>query len=126
MSSNRRSLIFIVDDHDVIASTLTEILNVSGFECVGFSDPLKALQAIESNAPDVLIADALMPKMSGIQLALRTKTLSPSTKVLILTALMNAGELDQARGHDFDVLQKPISPPELIRMLNSLCPNHSD
>ncbi len=91
---------------------------------MGFSDPLEALSAAKSNPPDVLIADVLMPKMNGIDLALRTKTLSPSTKVLILTALMDVGELiGQARGYDFDILQKPFPPPELVTKLKSLSAN---
>jgi CheY-like chemotaxis protein len=64
-------LIFVVDDEKLIASTLSLILAGSGFYARPFLDPLDALRAAQSTAPDLLLSDVVMPNMNGIELAIQ-------------------------------------------------------
>ena len=56
--SSSQLRVFIVDDHDVIASSLAMILQfLGGFHATSFTDPLEALRASQFEAPDLLITD---------------------------------------------------------------------
>ena len=57
-------LIYVVDDEKLIASTLALILTGSGFYARSFVDPLDALQAARSTAPDLLLSDERSPARS--------------------------------------------------------------
>ena len=110
--------IFVVDDEEVIATSLTAILKISGFEAVAFKNPLDALNAARVEAPDLLISEVVMPALSGIELALRFKEECPSCKVLLLSGRAGTENLLQKardRGHDFTLLSKPLHPTDLLR-----------
>jgi CheY-like chemotaxis protein len=51
------SRVFVVDDERVIASTLTAILTVNGYDARCFVNPLEALEAARTAGPDLLISD---------------------------------------------------------------------
>jgi len=51
--------IFVVDDEPIITSTLGQILKNQGFQVSCFTNPRKALEAIYTSAPDLLIADVI-------------------------------------------------------------------
>jgi len=68
-------------------------------------------------APDLVIADVVMPGLSGIDLAVRLKELCPTCKVLLLSGQAKTADLLEAargQGHDFAVLAKPIHPTDLL------------
>ncbi len=112
-----RARVFVVDDHPIIASTLADILRLSGFDAAWFTDPRDALAAASSNCPDVVISDIEMPRLSGIELAIRLKQLHPGCNILLITGHPDYLDLlDPAEklGHHFHVLQKPIAPGKLI------------
>jgi DNA-binding response OmpR family regulator len=110
--------IFVVDDEEILASTLAEILHHQGYDAVFFTEPLKALAAAKQNGPDLLIADVMMPRMSGIDLATHMKTLGHQCPVLLFSG--RAGAIDQVEdcrltGHVFELLLKPVHPTEVIK-----------
>jgi len=109
--------IFVVDDQPTIASTLADILRLSGFDAVWFTNSDEALAAAKSDCPNLVIADIEMPHLSGIELAIRLKELHLDCDVLLMTG--HPGYLDlldraKKRGHHFRVLEKPIILQKLI------------
>ena len=81
--------IFVVDDEEIIATSLAMILQKSGFEATSFTHPLKALEASGSESPDLLISDVMMPELNGIDLAIRMKEICPECKVLLFSGQAN-------------------------------------
>jgi DNA-binding NtrC family response regulator len=115
--------VFVVDDESIIALTLSMILNQSGFRARGFLSAEEAIQAAESECPDLLITDVLMPGMNGIDLAIRFESLYPDCKVLLLSGHgMTGNLLDDARvqGHNFQILGKPAHPEDLMTAIMEL------
>lgn len=109
--------VMVVDDEEVIASTVSMIMRFGGFASEFFTDPCEALNSARINAPDLLISDVLMPHMNGIELAIRVRELCPQCKVLLFSGqAATADLLRSARmsGHEFQLLQKPIHPTELL------------
>jgi FixJ family two-component response regulator len=69
--------VFVVDDDRLIASTTVTILQLSGYEAHCFVDPLDVLEAARTVEPDLVIADVVMPGLSGIDLAVLLKEQCP-------------------------------------------------
>jgi CheY-like chemotaxis protein len=118
-----RALAYVVDDEQVIATTLALILDKSGFEAKAFTQPLEALQAAELRCPDFLITDVAMPVMNGIDLAMQFKAIYPRCRVLLFSgALSTAARIEGARqkGAQFSILAKPVHPNELLATLKKL------
>lgn len=117
-SQSAKFRIFVVDDEYVIATTLATILQRSGFDAVSFTEPMKALDAARQDPPDLLISDVLMPVLSGVDLSIRMRQEYPECKVLLFSgqaATANLLEAARDRGHDFELLSKPIHPTEFLQ-----------
>ena len=79
--------IAIVDDEKDILDVLEQFLNRSGkFEIKTFANPLDALSGVKSGQFDIVLLDIMMPQMDGITFLKETKTFSPATKVIMMTA----------------------------------------
>lgn len=124
MADMRKSpRVFVVDDEQVIASSLAMILRKSGFDAISFTDPLKALEAAGSDAPDLLISDVVMPELSGIDLAVQLRERCPKCNILLFSGqAATAGMLESARanGHTFEFLMKPVHPTDLLREIDKV------
>ena len=117
------SRIFVVDDELIIASTLATILQRNGFDAVFFTEPLAVLPAAREQAPDLLITDVMMPGLSGIDLAIALKQECPNCKVLLFSgqaATVNLLEAARSKGHDFELLSKPIHPTEFLKKIKNV------
>jgi DNA-binding NtrC family response regulator len=115
---NRDLRVFVVDDHDIIASSLAIILQFQGgFHATSFTNPLEALRMSQTDAPDLLISDVVMPELSGVELAIKVLELRPACKILLFSGqsvTRNMLESAQARGYDFELLSKPVHPAVLL------------
>jgi DNA-binding NtrC family response regulator len=114
---NDQVRVFVVDDQPIIASTLADILRLSGFSATSFTDPHEALRAARADAPDLVISDIEMPGLSGIELAIQLKEMQLGCNILLVSGHATGLDLlDEARelGYDFHVLAKPIGPRKLI------------
>lgn len=122
MTGSKR-IAFVVDNENIIASTLELILISRGFDARSFVDPLDALRAARSAPPDLLFTDVIMPQMSGIDLAVQIRQSYPNCRVLLSSGQPATSELlAQAReaGHQFDILAKPVHPETLIEKIEEL------
>jgi len=124
VSSAGQLRVFVVDDNAVIASSLAMILRIhSGFEVSSFTDPVEALQLSKLDTPDLLISDMLMPKLSGIDLAVQLLEHCPKCKVMLLSgdSLTAASSLQAQRsGHEFEVLIKPVHPADMLSSIQRI------
>jgi CheY-like chemotaxis protein len=120
MSNSLR--ILVVDDEPVIASTLATILRQEGYSVTSFLDPVEALAHALVETPNLLISDILMPRMSGIDLALQIKAHCPQCKILLFSGQAATVDfLRQAQLTDstFEILAKPIHPSDLLKAIRS-------
>lgn len=111
------SLVFVVDDEPVIASSLAAILKANGYDARSFTNPSEALESARTVEPDLVITDVVMPEMSGIDLAIRLKEECPNCKVLLFSGQAQTVDLLKAahiQGHNFQLLSKPIHPKDLL------------
>ena len=118
VQNDRQLRVFVVDDHDVIASSLALILQFQGgFHATSFTDSVEALQASRREPLDLLITDIVMPKLSGIGLAIKVLEHCGHCKVLLFSGQdVSESMLETARasGYEFDFLRKPVHPATLL------------
>jgi len=127
MLERESSVIFLVDDEEMITSSLGLILGREGFDVFGFTNPLRALERMQTVEPDLLISDVMMPQLNGIDLAIQTKIVRPDCRILLFSAAATEfGIQAWAGGHDFRLLQKPVHPDLLLREIAMLNPNGED
>src|SRR5947209_1869545 len=80
-----RPSVLVVDDEPLIANTLVTILRKKNYAANAAYNAEEALDAIQSSPPDYLITDILMPRMTGIDLAVAVKELVPDCKILLFS-----------------------------------------
>lgn len=116
--------IYVVDDEQVIASTLCLILQRVGYDASMFFSAETALAAIHSAAPDLVLSDITMTgAMNGVDLAELLAQTHPLTKVLLVSGMGNSSyslRNAKARGFVPEVRMKPISPPLLLAEIAGL------
>jgi DNA-binding NtrC family response regulator len=124
MSQGQIFTAFVVDDEHAISSTITMILNLSGYYASPFFSAEEAISAAaRSGPPDILITDVFLPGMNGSDLAIHFKAQYPKCKTLLISGqTATADLLSKAReeGHEFPILAKPIPPEHLIAAIASV------
>jgi DNA-binding NtrC family response regulator len=123
VSSNSVPHVFVVDDEQVIASSLAAILKLHGYSATAFTSALEALAAAQSKAPDLLISDVLMPGLSGVDLAIQIRTECPECKILLFSGQATTHDLlkdARRQGNTFELLQKPVQPSAMLKSIEAL------
>jgi DNA-binding NarL/FixJ family response regulator len=79
--------ILLAEDHRLLRECLIALLQTEkGFQIVGEAENgLEAIQCVEKNAPDLVLLDLSMPKMSGISVIKELKSRFPEVRILALT-----------------------------------------
>ena len=120
-SGKRRPAVVVVDDEHLVADTLVEILNDSGYRAVAAYDGITALEQVQKLCPDALITDVVMPGMDGIEVAKAVRRMCASTRIFLLSGQATTGDLIQRardQGHTFELLPKPLDPEVLLNKLS--------
>ncbi len=113
--------VLIVDDEHLIATTLAQILNASGFEAKALFSGENAVPVASEFRPDVLLTDVIMRGMSGIDVAMQVAQVLPACRVILFSGQASTADLlnrAMAEGYCFEMLAKPIHPRDLLSMLN--------
>lgn len=117
--------ILIVDDEKNIADTVALILQDAGYAARAAYDGARALAMTRDGPPDLILTDVVMPGMNGIDLAIAARREFPKCHVLLFSgqaASTDMLEEARSRGHDFEVLAKPIEPEDLLKKISNLFP----
>jgi two-component system OmpR family response regulator len=105
--------ILIVDDEEKIRELINKYLVNEGFEVVEAADGLKALELTDSENPDLIVLDWLLPGISGLEVC-RQVRLKSTIPIIMLTA--KTEEIDKLLGLELgadDYITKPFSLREL-------------
>ena len=114
--------ILIVDDYAANREVLVELLKYYGHRMVEAKDGVEGLEAVESENPDLVIADILMPTMNGFEFVsrLRRRDGGETIPVVFYSATFVDDEmkaLAKACGVS-RLIPKPAEPEEVLRIVN--------
>jgi CheY-like chemotaxis protein len=118
----RQKRVLVIDDEPAIADSLVEILNVSGYDAIAFYSGHDAIEFARQRCPDLVISDVVMPKLNGVDTVLSIRELCPATRVFLFSGQASTVDIlkrARAKGHEFELIAKPIHPEALLKILGS-------
>jgi FixJ family two-component response regulator len=86
MVALNQETVYLLDDDSSVLKSTGRLLDSAGWKVEVFTDPIAFLDRAATHCPDVAVIDILMPTMSGLEVQTRLRRLSPSTRVIVLTA----------------------------------------
>jgi DNA-binding response OmpR family regulator len=113
-------IILVVDDEERMARFIRLNLEHDGFQVVEAYKGLKAIDAVRTSMPDLVLLDVMLPDMDGFEVLKMLRETS-STPVIMLTA--KGEEEDRVRGLELgadDYITKPFSPRELVSRVKAV------
>ena len=115
--------ILIVDDEQLIADTLSHILNRSGFVAKAVYSGDAALACVPDLCPNIVLTDVHMPSRDGIETGILIRQRCPKTRVILFSGqsgISDVMEKTLREGYGFELWPKPIHPRELVRRLREV------
>ena len=112
--------ILIIDDEPLIVESVSYSLKQEGYEVVAAADGVEGLKLAETEEPDLVLLDLMLPGMNGLEVC-RTIRRSSDLPIIMLTA--KEGEIDRVLGLELgadDYVTKPFSMRELLARIKSV------
>jgi DNA-binding response OmpR family regulator len=105
--------VLVVDDEPMVREVVARYLELDGVSVAAASNGAEAIEWLESNTPDLIVLDVMMPEVDGLTI-LRRLRLTSDVPVILLTA--RSSESDRIAGLELgadDYVVKPFSPREV-------------
>lgn len=118
-----KPLILVVEDEAALQKLIAYNLQAAGFEVAQAFDGEEALTLLAERAPDLVIIDWMIPRLSGLELLRRIRRRPELSRVPVIMLTARAEEQDRLRGLDSgadDYVTKPFSPAELIARIRAV------
>jgi DNA-binding response OmpR family regulator len=116
----KRTTILTADDDPQLLRLVSRNLELEDYEVITANNGQQALEMIESQMPDLVLLDVMMPKMDGFTVCQRVRAFSV-VPILLITA--RGQDQDKVRGLDLgadDYLTKPFSVDELLARVRAV------
>ncbi|HEY3346389.1 MAG TPA: winged helix-turn-helix domain-containing protein [Nitrospirota bacterium] len=115
--------VLVVDDERDLVELLDYNLKNEGYSVLCAYDGMEALRLAQSNLPDIIVLDVMLPGMQGLDVlkSLRKKPDTQAIPVILLTA--KSGEIDKVLGLELgadDYVTKPFSPREVVARVKAV------
>ena len=108
-----RGIAVVVEDDDDIRSTLTEVLQQSGFAVYSTSSGSDGVEAVRAHKPDIITMDVGLPDFDGIEASRRIRTFTDAYLIIVTGRVDEADALMGFEAGADDYLTKPFRPREL-------------
>jgi DNA-binding response OmpR family regulator len=112
-----RDTILVVDDHADLLENLSLTLEAAGYHVLQAEDGVYALEVLETNRVDLILADIAMPRLNGYQLYEQVRQNPGWTAIPFVLLTARALDSDVRYGKELgvdDYLTKPIQPEDLL------------
>jgi CheY-like chemotaxis protein len=93
------STVLVVEDSPVAREVVMKILQREGYDVVGACNGVEAMDVLQSQIPDLVLLDVMMPEKDGMTLLqeMRDEPQYRELPVILLTALSDEGRMKKAR-----------------------------
>ena len=121
-SSEQQPTIVIVDDEDMVLTSLNSFLNLeTEYDVKTFVSVNKALEYIKTGRVDLVVSDYLMPEMDGISFLAKVREIKPEVPRIILTGYADKENAIKAINHVglFQYIEKPWDNDDLLIILRN-------
>ena len=117
----KKTTILLAEDEPALGQIIKESLETRDFDVLLCENGEVAMNTYQSNAPELLVLDVMMPKKDGFTLAKEIRTIDDTIPIIFLTAKSQTQDVVEGftiGGNDY--LKKPFSMEELIVRINNL------
>jgi DNA-binding response OmpR family regulator len=113
--------VLVVEDNTDMLELFCTVLSDSGYHCLPATNGEDALEIIEKNYIDLIVADIMMPRMDGYELAKSLREADYDLPILMVTAKDQFEDMQKGfeSGTD-DYMIKPINAKELVLRVGAL------
>jgi DNA-binding response OmpR family regulator len=121
------SLIAVLDDEEDIVQLVSLHLRKAGFSVEGFTDVGSFYNFIESQSPDLIILDIMLPDADGFEICKYLKKQDNFSLIPIIMLTAKGEETDKVLGLELgadDYVTKPFSPRELVARVKAVLRRH--
>jgi CheY-like chemotaxis protein len=113
--------ILLVDDNRDGLLVRRSLLEELGYRVEIAKTGEEGLKLFEINNHDVVVTDFRMPRMDGLELIRRIRTLNPNARIILLSAFVEPLGLDEANtGADAVIAKSAHEPAQLVRTVKRL------
>jgi len=117
--------VLVVDDEKNITLVIQAMLERAGYETAIYNDSKEAMDALETEDPDVVITDLYMPGPSGMDILEFCKAKYPQLPLVIITAFGTVESAVSAlKSGAFDFITKPFDQAELLAVVQKAVQTH--
>lgn len=116
-------MVWYVEDDSAIRDIGMYALNAAGLETRGFEDGISFWEALQTEKPDLIILDVMLPGMDGIELLSKMKESAQLNDIPVIMATAKGQEYDRIRGLDLgadDYIVKPFSVMEMVSRVKAV------
>ena len=117
-----RPKVLVVDDYPDALEMLLQALSLAGFEAIGASNGLEAVQQAVAHKPDAIVMDVFMPVMDGIEAARRIRAQPGLRDVPIIACTARSGPLEAEADLFTLTTLKPCPPDRMLAALAQVLP----
>jgi DNA-binding response OmpR family regulator len=114
--------VLVVDDDPVIVKLLQVNFEMDGYDVLTAADGAEGLARAQSDRPDIIVCDVMMPKMNGLEVAAALKADQDTKGIPIILLSAKAQTSDVQAGKDVadEYITKPFDPLELLERVSTL------
>ncbi|RYH73167.1 response regulator transcription factor [Flavobacteriaceae bacterium 144Ye] len=116
-----KTTILLAEDEPALGQIIKESLETRDFNVILCDNGEKAFEKYQSETPEILVLDVMMPKKDGFTLAKDIRAIDDTIPIIFLTAKSQTQDVVEGftiGGNDY--LKKPFSMEELIVRINNL------
>ena len=116
-------MIWCVDDDNTIRDLEVYTLEQTGFQAKGFADGISMLKALESETPELIILDIMLPEMDGVEILKEIRANKRYKNIPIIMATAKGTEMDKIGGLNSgadDYLVKPFGVMEMVARVKAV------
>lgn len=116
-------MIWCVDDDNTIRELEVYTLEQTGFQAKGFADGISMLKALESETPELIILDIMLPEMDGVEILKKIRADKRYKNIPIIMATAKGTEMDKIEGLNSgadDYLVKPFGVMEMVARVKAV------
>ena len=111
--------ILVVDDEESNLKVLERMLQKAGYRVLLASSGPEALDILRAEQPELVLTDLRMPGMDGLELLRASRTVAPSTEVILMTAFGTVEiAVEAMREGAYDFVTKPLNRHDVLKSLS--------
>jgi len=124
MAEARKKILVVDDDRDDL-KMISMILEPEGYEVITAENGVEALERVESENPNLILLDVMMPELDGFAACAKLKSLPDSQGIPVILLTGVAKQITKTkypingvlRAEAEEYLEKPLDPEELLKIV---------